>query len=220
MSNSAEGRRPAAVLVGICVLCVLPELGLQGADLGLWGSAGWRALAYQNGAFWPGLLGNWRPNYAGQPVLMFLSYGFLHGGLWHLVLNMMTLFSLGVPLVLRLGQVRFLALYLIATLGGAAGFGLLFPGAQPMVGASGALFGLAGALIGRDTADRLAAGQGARQVLGAMGWPMLGLIGLNLLMYWAMAGRLAWQTHLGGFIAGWAAAALLDRRRTGADTAA
>jgi len=31
------------------------------------------------------------------------------------------------------------------------------------------------------------------------------LIFLNLVMYWAMSGGLAWETHLGGFLAGWAA---------------
>jgi membrane associated rhomboid family serine protease len=38
------------------------------------------------------------------------------------------------------------------------------------------------------------------------------LIALNLVMWWAMGGHLAWQTHLGGFIGGWVLALLIDPR--------
>lgn len=204
--------RRSAAPMAIFALCLLPELVLQGADAGLWGSARWRDLVYQYGAFWPGLLGNWRPNYPGQAMAMFLSYGFLHAGLWHFVLNMVTLFSLGAPLAARLGQARFLALWALSTLGGAAGYALLSTAPQPMVGASGALFGLAGALVGSDLADRLGdEGIGTWRALAALGLTLLGLLALNVAMYWAMGGRLAWQTHLGGFMAGWGAILLLDR---------
>lgn len=204
-------RRPALALVAIFALCLLPELVLLGADAGLWGSTRWRNLVYQYGAFWPGLLGNWRPNYPGQAAAMFLSYGFLHAGLWHFVLNMVTLFSLGTPLAARLGQGRFLALWALSTLGGAAGYALLSTAPQPMVGASGALFGLAGALVGSDLADRLGDEGITGRALGALAATLLGLVALNAAMYWAMGGRLAWQTHLGGFMAGWGAILLLDR---------
>ena len=41
---------------------------------------------------------------------------------------------------------------------------------------------------------------------------------LNLLLWWAMDGQLAWETHLGGFLAGWVMALLADPRpREGAD---
>src|SRR6056297_4257786 len=96
-----------AVLIAILAICVAVEAALQGADFGLWGSPRWRGLAYQNGGFWRGLLDNWRPNYAGQPVLMFATYGFLHGGAMHLLVNMITLVSLGRLVVERVGQPRF-----------------------------------------------------------------------------------------------------------------
>ena len=44
-----------------------------------------------------GLLTDWEPNFAYQPWLMFLTYAFLHGGLAHLAVNMVTLWSLGRP---------------------------------------------------------------------------------------------------------------------------
>ncbi len=204
--SALEAPRPPLALYVIFGLCLIPELVLIGADKELWGSPLWRNLVYQYGAFWPGLLDNWRANYPLQSVIMFLSYGFLHAGFWHFALNIMTLFSLGTPLATDLGQRRFLALYAAAIFGGALGYAMLGQGAQPMVGASGALFGLAAAFIRRDWHAR-PKGQAIQGLL----LPISGLIALNVLMYWAMGGRLAWQTHLGGFLAGWAAAAVLSK---------
>jgi len=191
---------PYWVLIAILLICTLIEVVLQGADFGLWGSPRWRGLAYQNGGFWRGLLDNWRPNYAGQPVLMFATYGFLHGGFLHLLVNMITLASLGRLVIERVGQARFAAIYALSLLGGAAGFAALSSAVQPMVGASGALFGLIGVLTGWEYAARRLAREGVGPVLRVVGL----LIGLNAVMYWAMDGRLAWETHLGGFLAGWA----------------
>ena len=77
-----------------------------------------------------------------------------------------------------------------------------------MVGASGALFGLAGALLAWSYVDRFV----AREAL----WPIARMAGLliaiNIAMYWGLDGQLAWQTHLGGFVAGWILALLIDPR--------
>jgi membrane associated rhomboid family serine protease len=86
--------------------------------------------------------------------------------------------------------------------GGALGFALLSRVVAPMVGASGALFGLIGALIAWDYADLRARGASPAPVVKAIAW----LTVLNLALWWAMNGHLAWQTHLGGFVAGWLAA--------------
>jgi membrane associated rhomboid family serine protease len=77
-----------------------------------------------------------------------------------------------------------------------------------MVGASGALFGLAGALVGLHHRDRLA----TRDSQGPVVRAVLGLVALNLVLWWAMDGQLAWETHLGGFLTGWGVAIGLDRR--------
>lgn len=189
------------VLIAILVICVVIEAALQGADHGFWGSPRWRGLAYQNGGFWRGLLDNWQPNYATQPVTMFASYGFLHGGAMHLLINMITLMSLGRVVIDRVGQLRFAVIYVLSLLGGALGFALLSAAVQPMVGASGALFGLAGVITGWDYTARRLAREGIGPVLRVIGLLTL----LNVVMYWAMDGSLAWETHLGGFLAGWAA---------------
>ncbi|SHL66151.1 Membrane associated serine protease, rhomboid family [Roseovarius marisflavi] len=188
-------------LIAIVVICVAIEVILQGADHGFWGSPRWRGLAYQNGGFWRGLLDNWQPNYAAQPVTMFASYGFLHGGVMHLLVNMITLVSLGQLVIERVGQLRFALIYALSLLGGALGFALLSAAVQPMVGASGALFGLAGVVTGWEYTARRLAREGIGPVLRVIGLLTL----LNVIMYWAMDGNLAWETHLGGFLAGWAA---------------
>lgn len=196
------------LLALLIVLCASIEVVLAGADLDLWGSARLRQSAYEWGGFWPGLLSGWQPNYTSQPYTMFLSYAFLHGGPVHLVVNMITLWSLGSAVIDRVGMARFAALYLGTALGGAGAYGLLADTVRPMVGASGALFGLAGALLAWAYIDRFTARVGLWPVarVGAF------LIAINLAMYWALDGQLAWQTHLGGFLAGWILAVLIDPR--------
>lgn len=196
------------VLWGLLVVPIVIEGVLSAADLGLVEPARLRRIVYDYGGFWPGILGSWQPNYALQPAVMFLSYGFLHTGPAHLLVNMITLWSLGRAALARVGGWRFCLLYLLSILGGAAGFALLSETVRPMVGASGALFGLAGALLAWNYVDRFA----ERVSL----WPVARvaalLLLLNLVMWGAMGGLLAWQTHLGGFLAGWVAALLLDPR--------
>lgn len=195
----------------IFLACLLPEIVLSGADFGLWGRAQWRFDAWAWGGFWIGLLGNWRPNFALQPLAMFVTYGFLHGGIVHFAVNMLTLFSLGPPLARRFGEGRFALLYMVALLGGGIGFALLSHTPQPMVGASGALFGLAGAHVAINYRMLRAEGESLASIWRALAW----LAGLNLVLWWAMNGHLAWETHLGGFIAGWLAALWLERREQG-----
>lgn len=191
-----------AVLSLLGLACVLPEAALY---LFPYGELV-RGRLIQNFAFWPGLLHGWAPNYPFQPEVMFLSYGFLHAGLTHLVFNLVTLVSLGRPLVEEMGQRRFLVLYLGAQIGGALGYAALTVQTAPMVGASGALFGLAGALVWM----RFRLGWSEMTLGGALrdiAWPVTLLIGMNVVMYVALDGRLAWETHLGGFLAGAAIAA-------------
>lgn len=198
--------RTSPVLITLVVICTLIEGVLQLGDMGVLPGIRWRATAYEYGGFWPGLLQGWRPNYVLQPYVMFLSHAFLHGGFLHLVVNMITLVSIGNAVCDRVGAWGFMWLYLASVLGGALGFGLLSNSAQPMVGASGGLFGLVGGLLAWSYIDRFTA---ARRL-----WPVaravLILIALNLVFWWVMDGLLAWQTHLGGFVVGWVVALLID----------
>lgn len=200
------------LLAGIIGVCTLIEAILLGADWGLWGSAHWRPLFYGYGAFWAGLLHGWRPNYALQPITMFFTYAFLHGGPGHLIGNVLVLIPLGRMATERLGARGFGGLYLAAMLGGGAGFGLLATSAAPMVGASGAIFGLAGAWVVWGWQDRRGAGLRGWAAFAPALWAGLGLIAMNVVMWVALSGQLAWETHLGGALAGMAAALVMGRR--------
>lgn len=188
----------------LVLLCTLPEVLLLGADWGLWGSTRWRQLAYTHGAFWAGLLYGWTPNFALQPVTMFFSYAWLHAGPGHLAGNLATLLWLGPQVVARRGSGGLILFWSVAVLGGAAAFGLLTSSPAPMVGASGALFGLAADLV-------------VAEVRRATGWParilrglalIAALLALNAVVWALQGGYLAWETHLGGFLAGAALAAM------------
>jgi len=202
-----------AVLLCLIGLCCVVEITLQMADVGALASARLRSWAYENGGFWVGLLRSWTPNYPGQPYLMFITYGFLHSGLLHLVVNMITLWSLAQAVMERVRIRGFLLLYLASLLGGGVGYTLLAPTLAPMVGASGALFGLAGGLLAWGYVDRMVFEEALWPIARAAGL----LLALNLIMWWAMHGQLAWQAHLGGFISGWVTAMLIDPRARVAD---
>jgi membrane associated rhomboid family serine protease len=198
-------------VLAVAVPCIAIEATLQLADLGLIQMPRLRLAVYEYGGFWPGLLRDWRPNFPGQPVVMFATYALLHAGALHLVVNMMTLWSLGREVVARVGPRRFLAIYALSALGGAVAFGLLAPTLRPMVGASGALFGLAGALAAWEWQARRDEGLPTGPVLRFVALLVL----LNVVLWWAMQGQLAWETHLGGCLAGAAAALALRERAPG-----
>jgi membrane associated rhomboid family serine protease len=200
------------VLGLILALTALPELLLILADQGLVGSAGWRPLAWQYGGFWAGLLHGWRPNFPAQPATMFLSYSALHAGPGHMIGNLLTLVTIGPGVAARFGGARLAAIWLASLLGGGAAFGLLSQSAAPMVGASGAIFGLVGAWTWMAAAEARAAGRGRTAVALRTAGLMLALVTLNLAMWWLLDGLLAWEAHLGGYLAGLAAAAALGPR--------
>ena len=201
------------MLFGFCALCILIEAILQAGDHGLLPWPRLRQTVYEYAGFWPGLLGPWQPNYPLQPWAMFLSHGFLHGGLLHLGFNMVTLVSLGRGVQDRVGQRGLAALLAASVLCGGLGYGLLTDGPNPMVGASGGIFGLAGGLLAWNYVDRFAAARG----LWPVGRAVLLLLAMNVALWWLMGGLLAWQTHLGGFIGGWIAALLIDPSAREAD---
>jgi membrane associated rhomboid family serine protease len=204
-------RAGRAVVWGLIGICALIEAVLWLGDLGLFGALRLRQTVIEHAGFWPGLLKGWRPNYPGQGTAMFVSYGFIHGGPIHMATNMLTLWSLGFGVLRRVPLRGFVLLYAASLLGGAAGFALLANTFSPMVGASGALFGLAGGLLAWDYVDRF--------TFSDRLWPVVRMVlllaAMNLALWWALDGQLAWETHLGGFVTGWIAALLIDPRGRG-----
>ncbi|MFJ7072586.1 rhomboid family intramembrane serine protease [Streptomyces sp. NPDC098781] len=126
-----------------------------------------------------------------------LTSGFLHlpptegtFGLLHVVMNMVSLWQLGRVVEPMLGRVRFIALYLLSTLGGSVSVLLLTGVNVETVGASGAIFGLGAAYY--VLARRVGADLGAVNRFMAF------------LLLWLLlsAGLTSWQGHLGGLLTG------------------
>lgn len=201
-------------LYALVTVCCAFECVLTLSDHGLVFPGRLRSFFYYYGAFWPGLLDNWKPNYSAQPYTMFVSHVFLHTGLVHLVVNMITLWSLAKVVMRRVGQGGFIFLCAISALGGGAGFALLAENLQPMVGASGALFGLLGAILAWEFQDSREDREALRDFAMIIALLML----LNLVYWWAMKGQLAWQAHFGGFLVGWIAAFFIGRKKPDNET--
>ena len=170
----------------LLTLCVVPELVLQASDMGLGGIQGLRALAY-----------------GVHSLTMFLTYGFLHTGLSHLIINMIGLVWLGGLVLENRTSETFLTFYLLATVGAAEAFALIGTAGGTMVGASGALFGLlgvylvdSGLLMGSLPKDRLAP-RIARVFAVAV---ILALS--DIASRFLLGSTVAWQAHAGGFVTG------------------
>ncbi|HYH25903.1 MAG TPA: rhomboid family intramembrane serine protease [Blastococcus sp.] len=81
----------------------------------------------------------------GEPWRL-LTAAFLHIGVVHLALNMLSLLVFGSELERQLGRWRYLGLYLVSALGGATVIELFGEALRPVAGASTAIYGLLGAL--------------------------------------------------------------------------
>ncbi|MGH3371583.1 MAG: rhomboid family intramembrane serine protease, partial [Nocardioidaceae bacterium] len=119
-----------------------------------------------------------------------LTSMFTHVDLMHIGFNMLALWFLGPQLEAAVGRTRFLALYLLSGLAGSTFVYWLTPEFTPTVGASGAIFGLMGALL--IVAIRLRADYS--QILL---W-----LGLNVAITVFGRGLISWQGHLGGLVGG------------------
>jgi membrane associated rhomboid family serine protease len=193
------------VLVGAMALI---ELILSAADAGIVGSPGWRWGAYRVGAFWQPLLsGEVVPVFSGQSITMFGTYAFLHGGLMHLVLNSVVLLALGKFVSASIGPGRTLLVLLLASLGGGLAFGVISSSGLPMIGASGAVFGLIGVWQAWDFRKR----RNAHRTLQPVVRSVLALAVGNVVLFVFLDGGLAWEAHLGGWLAGCVAAASFAR---------
>jgi membrane associated rhomboid family serine protease len=173
------GRAPATfILIGLNVLAYLVEIASGTGGLS---SAGGKVVA-DFALFGPAVAeGEW---------YRLVTSGFLHASLLHIGFNMLLLFFLGRLLEPALGTVRFLALYFASLLAGSMGALLLDPNALTL-GASGAIFGLAGATF------VIARGRGMDAIAGEIGF----LIVFNLVFSF-IGPRISVGGHLGGLVAG------------------
>ncbi|GAA4361034.1 rhomboid family intramembrane serine protease [Paeniglutamicibacter cryotolerans] len=171
----AVGGRPIItyILIGLCVVVYVLQLLIPGVS-GLVQYAGLYTSPY----------------FEFEPWRMITS-AFAHdpGSVFHILFNMYALYLCGRYLEPVLGRMRFLALYLISALGGSVGVLLLSDPRVPVVGASGAVFGLFAAMF---------------VLLRSRGVPatqILVLVGLNLALGFFMTG-ISWEGHVGGLVTG------------------
>lgn len=126
-----------------------------------------------------------------EPWRMLTSV-FLHSTtlIFHVLLNMYTLWIFGQLLEGLLGRSRFLSLYLISGLAGSVGVLWLGNPGTAVLGASGAIFGLMGAFLV------------IQRRLGGDATQLLVLVGINLVIGFIPGFNIAWQAHLGGLVGG------------------
>ena len=131
-----------------------------------------------------------------------ITAGFVHSpdNFWHILLNAYSIYIFGRVIEPMLGPVRFLVLYLVSIFGGSAMVLWLSEPVVPVVGASGAFFGLMGAYLIM------------LRAIGDNSGLLVGLIAVNLAFGFLVPG-ISWQGHLGGLLAGMAVTAVYARTR-------
>lgn len=134
------------------------------------------------------------PVYGAYQPWRFLTAAFLHSQeqVFHILFNMIALWMVGPYLEQTLGRARYATLYLLSAIGGSVAAVLLAPllgWDQWMVGASGAVFGLFGAVL---------------VVLRRLGRDAGGIVGILIIngVLGFVLPNVAWQAHLGGLLVG------------------
>lgn len=118
-----------------------------------------------------------------------LTSVFVHENLLHIGLNMVALYVLGSAVEPVLGWWRFLAVYVLAGLGGSVLIYLVAPPATPEIGASGAIYGLFGLALVM-----------SRRLGLDLQW-LIGIIVVNFVATFSIA-NISKQAHIGGFVVG------------------
>lgn len=140
---------------------------------------------------------NWlafNPYFAYTQPWRILTASFLHGGFFHLLFNMMMLYIIGSSVEKALGWWRYLGVYLLSAAGGSMAV-IAWVAVRPeslsvwTVGASGALYGMFGAVLM------------LQKRAGVSTTSILILLAVNL-VYGFIVPNVSWQAHLGGFIIG------------------
>jgi rhomboid protease GluP len=143
----------------------------------------------------------------GQYWRLFTSM-FLHDptNILHIALNMLSLFFVGRFVEILFGKWRYLLIYFLAGLGGNILYLILSPGGPPSLGASGAIFGVFGALGVFYLLNRRAMGPGMLS-----NWLLW--LTLNLVLGFAGGANINMLAHIGGLVVGMIVAFLLVPRQ-------
>ena len=195
--------RATQALIALNVIVFLAETA-AGAPLG---GGGGGTVWFHGALYGPALTAhNLNPFYTGTHEYWRLITGpFLHDGILHIGINMLSLYFVGAALEPAIGTRNFVVVYVTSLLTGSFG-ALLFQPGYPSIGASGAIFGIFGALIvvARDR--------------GVPFWQSgLGLVLVINIVFSLSVRGISIGAHLGGLvgglIAGWLILEFGERRR-------
>ncbi|MGB1215607.1 MAG: rhomboid family intramembrane serine protease [Pikeienuella sp.] len=178
---------------------------------------------YVTYAFWDILFEAW---WHGEDVPLdilvpsFVTYSFIHSSVLHLAMNSVIFLALGGAILRAVGTLRFLVIFVGTAAAGSATFGVLAEAQGPLLGASGVIFGFFGVLKQWEWRYIAITGTPANRFWGTIAGLVLINVALALIPVLsgnpgAGFGLIAWQTHLGGFIAGWALANILTPNHAG-----
>lgn len=143
-----------------------------------------------------GASARWADGVSDGAFWQLLTSMFSHVEPWHLGFNMLALWVLGPQLEMVLGRARFLAAYLLSGFAGSVAVYWLAGEQTSTVGASGAIFGLMGALV-------VIGFKVGGQVQGLLFW-----IGINVVLTFTLP-NVSWQGHFGGLLGGALVTAIL-----------
>lgn len=135
----------------------------------------------------------WGPAVRDGQYYRLLTGIFLHGGFFHLLFNCYALYVIGSQVENFLGRFKFLIIYLVAGISGAL-FSTIFGGNYASIGASGAIFGLMGALVYFGYHYRVYLGNVVKSQI-------IPLIVINLVLGFCVSG-IDNFAHIGGLIGG------------------
>lgn len=138
----------------------------------------------------PALGASWYPGMADGAWWQLLTSAFAHVSIMHIGFNMLALYFLGPSLEQFLGRARFTGLYLFSAIAGSTVVYWLSDPSSSTLGASGAVFGLMGALF-------VAAYKLGRPVNDILMW-----LGINVAVTIFGGAGISWQGHLGGLVGG------------------
>jgi membrane associated rhomboid family serine protease len=122
-----------------------------------------------------------------------ITAAFLHAGIWHIGLNMLSLYWLGRFIEVVLRPFRMALVYFVSLIVAGIAVVLFSPPDAATLGASGAIFGLFGALF----AIGMKLGERGRDLVRSN----IGILVINLLWTFMVPG-ISWQAHVGGLVAG------------------
>lgn len=161
-----------------------------------------------------------------------VTYGLLHGDWLHLGINCLWMMAFATPVARRFGWKRFVALTIAASLGGAAMHYLFYMNdIVPVIGASGAVSGHMGAACrfvfnaprrpGQSGLDHTAPALDILQSFTSRSflaffsiWMVVNaLAGSGFVSFGDAGSEIAWQAHIGGFLAGFVLFSIFERSR-------